>query len=320
MSDAQTDTPERGFIGFFIPTEWIDDSRLIPTDWLILAEIEALSKSKKSKMPGWCYASNQHIAEFIKKEDETWVSKRCSYLEKIGYLEQRFTGRVMLRRLSSLGVQAKADLAAEPKQPWRTDQSSLGVQANQSIKVKDEIKNESRAYPPYSPTGGKDGGEVERKKYLSATGLNMRTENFLRAEGVSTEDMQWMAANMDAILELQKEKIFVSGKRVDEICLALAEIRENGETFTMPQILDAARNWPSKLQRLTKQGSTATQKMGLSGWLRNGHWRDEEAIAKAQREKRRAARAEERRAFWQSKGMPTEQIEAAVAEDMQDFV
>jgi hypothetical protein len=124
MGDEPYEKPERGFTGFFIPVEWMEDDRLIPIDWLILAEIDALSKSKKSKVPGWCYASNRHIGEFVGCK-EKWVGERCSKLKKIGYVEQRFNGRVMLRKLRNVVIQPTSIGGGSPRLQTESD-TALG--------------------------------------------------------------------------------------------------------------------------------------------------------------------------------------------------
>ena len=89
------------FTHFNVQKEWVADPRLCGTDWLILAEIAALCNSKKSQNPGWCYGSNSHLGSFIGKA-ATWVSRRCSILERLGYLRQEHqVGGITLRQVTS---------------------------------------------------------------------------------------------------------------------------------------------------------------------------------------------------------------------------
>jgi|GEM_PF-1645187 hypothetical protein len=92
------------FTHFNVRLEWIADSRLNATDWLILAELSALCASRKSLRPGWCYASNAHLGKFIGRSP-TYISRRCAYLERIGLVtQQKSLGGQTLRQLLREGV------------------------------------------------------------------------------------------------------------------------------------------------------------------------------------------------------------------------
>lgn len=81
--------PQRGFTGFFIPVEVLNDPGLRPTDKLLLAEIDALSKNSENA----CRATNEHLAHRVGLS-AGGIANAISRLRRAGYIEDvRFDGR-----------------------------------------------------------------------------------------------------------------------------------------------------------------------------------------------------------------------------------
>ena len=90
MLDEPNDEQKRGFTGYWIPVEIVNDPDLRPTDKLLIAEIYALQKSD----PRGCRAGNEHLARHVGMTAGS-VANAISRLRRMGYIENiRFDGRV----------------------------------------------------------------------------------------------------------------------------------------------------------------------------------------------------------------------------------
>lgn len=90
--DEQDDTglgrPRRGFTGYFMPVELIEDKRLNWTERALVAEIHALGKG-----PMGCTASNRHFASQLDLSEQRVVDI-LTKLRKLGYVRTSgFDGR-----------------------------------------------------------------------------------------------------------------------------------------------------------------------------------------------------------------------------------
>jgi hypothetical protein len=72
---------KRNFTGVFIPANIWLSKELIPSEKMLLGEIDALSKDS-----GWCYASRKHFAEWLQCSLPN-VSYYVEKLERLGFLE-----------------------------------------------------------------------------------------------------------------------------------------------------------------------------------------------------------------------------------------
>jgi DNA-binding transcriptional ArsR family regulator len=105
MEDEKlSEEPKRGFTGFFIPVEILDDERLRNSDKLLLAEIDSLSKNEHKA----CYASNTHLARHLQMTTGA-VANAITRLRKLGYIEDiQFDGRKRFIRLAELRLRQRS--------------------------------------------------------------------------------------------------------------------------------------------------------------------------------------------------------------------
>lgn len=130
---------KRGFVGFFISIELINDQELNWTDRILFCEIEALEKGEG------CFASNKYFADFLNITERA-VQKSLAKLKQQGYIiTDSFNGRY---RTLSIVKKARTKVHSRHEQKFVADmnKSSLTpsidiVDKNIYITRESQIKN-----------------------------------------------------------------------------------------------------------------------------------------------------------------------------------
>jgi DNA-binding MarR family transcriptional regulator len=135
--------PERQFTGFFVPVDLLNRADLRPTEILLLAEIDALTKSDRER--GTC-ATAEHFAEHLHITPGA-IKNSLSLLRNLGYIEDvRFDGR---RRWIRLCAPFIACLDQTQRAAVRIDDGSHHVSRARKTSRKDKKENKHGWQPSF---------------------------------------------------------------------------------------------------------------------------------------------------------------------------
>lgn len=109
---------KRGFVGFFISIDLINDQSLNWTDRILFCEIEALEKGSG------CYASNKYFSDFLNITERA-VQKSLAKLKQQGYIiTDSFNGRY---RTLSIVKNARTKVHVRHEQKFMSDMNKRSL-------------------------------------------------------------------------------------------------------------------------------------------------------------------------------------------------
>jgi len=143
------DEPKRGFTGYFIPVEIVNDPNLRPVEKLLLAEIHALQKGD----PRGCRASNQHLGQHVGMTAGS-VANSITKLRSMGYIRDvhfdgrtRFIVAVLLPDVSCWETSSTNEGSIHPAMKINTQGNLLSLPIDKSISVNLQSEQIWKTYP-----------------------------------------------------------------------------------------------------------------------------------------------------------------------------